>query len=162
MPADGSLFTTVENEADGAAPFATRHLGPDETAVEAMLSTVGSPTLDALGARTVPDAIRAPFAPGLPDALSESEALREMRLLAADNRVVRSLIGCGYHGTHVPPVILRNVLESPAWYTAYTPYQAELAQGRLEALLNFQTAISSLTGLPVANASLLDEATAAA
>ena len=162
MAADGSLFGNADDEALGAAPFATRHLGPDDTAIEAMLSLVGSPSLDALAARTVPDAIRASFAPGLPDALSEADALREMQALAADNRVLRSLIGCGYHGTHVPPVIARNVLENPAWYTAYTPYQAELAQGRLEALLNFQTAIASLTGLAIANASLLDEPTAAA
>ncbi len=172
MVADGTLFPGAETfrgdaspgdaASDGAAPFATRHLGPDEAAIRAMLDRVGSPSLDALAARTVPEAIAASFTPGLPDAASEAAALAEMRALAADNRVVRSLIGCGYHGTHVPPVIARNVLENPAWYTAYTPYQAELAQGRLEALLNFQTAIASLTGLPVANASLLDEATAAA
>ena len=162
MPADGLLFTGTDHEVQGAAPFATRHLGPDEAAIDAMLSVVGSPSLDALAGRTVPDAIRAPFAPGLPGALSEAEALAEMRALADDNDVLRSLIGCGYHGTFVPPVIARNVLENPAWYTAYTPYQAELAQGRLEALLNFQTAIASLTGLPVANASLLDEPTSVA
>ncbi len=162
MAADGSLFGAGMGAGEGAAPFASRHIGPDAAAISAMLEAVGSPTLDALVARTVPAGIRASFAPGLPDALSEAEALAEIAALAAENQLVRSLIGCGYHGTVVPPVIARNVFENPAWYTAYTPYQAELAQGRLEALLNFQTAIASLTGLPVANASLLDEATAAA
>lgn len=145
-----------------AAPFADRHVAADADAVAAMLQAVGAASLAELAARTVPRAIARPFAAGLPEAASEAEMLAELRALAARNVRRRSLIGCGYHGTHVPPVIARNVLENPAWYTAYTPYQAELAQGRLEALLNFQTAIASLTGLPISNASLLDEGTAVA
>ena len=147
-------------EDDGA--FAARHIGPSEAQVQAMLRVVGAESLAALAARTVPEGIRDSHLDALPPPVGEAEAIAELRGLARRNRRVRSLIGCGYHGTHTPPVILRNVLENPGWYTAYTPYQAELAQGRLEALLNFQTMVCDLTGLPVANASLLDEATAAA
>ena len=127
-----------------------------------MLRVVGAPSLDALIAETVPEAIRQekPLEFGRP--LSERGALDHMRATAAKNRVLTSLIGQGYHGTIMPPAIQRNILENPAWYTAYTPYQAEISQGRLEALLNFQTLVSDLTALDVANASLLDEATAAA
>ncbi len=160
--ADGFGFGGALAAMTEEVSFAARHIGPDEADITAMLDTIGDATLDALIERTLPQAIAAAFAPGLPEAASEAEALAELRALADANVVVRSLIGCGYHGTHVPPVIQRNVLENPAWYTAYTPYQAEIAQGRLEALLNFQTMVAGLTGLPVANASLLDEATAAA
>jgi glycine dehydrogenase len=142
--------------------FAPRHIGPSESDIGAMLRVVGAAHLADLVARTVPDAIRGADLSTLPAPATEAEAIEELRGLSEANRRVKSLIGLGYHGTHVPPVILRNVLENPGWYTAYTPYQAEIAQGRLEALVNFQTMIADLTGLPVANASLLDEATAAA
>jgi len=142
--------------------FVARHIGPSEPDILAMLRIVGATSLDELIARTIPAGI-AGAAMDLPPAADEAAVLAELATLAAQNDGhVKSLIGCGYHGTHTPPVILRNVLENPGWYTAYTPYQAEIAQGRLEALLNFQTMVTDLTGLPVANASLLDEATAAA
>ena len=142
--------------------FVGRHIGPDEAETDAMLAAIGAATLEDLIAQTVPAAIRADAPLALPDAVDEAAAVAELRELAGRNRVVRSLIGQGYHGTHTPPVIQRNVLENPGWYTAYTPYQAEIAQGRLEALLTFQTMVCDLTAMPVANASLLDEATAAA
>jgi glycine dehydrogenase len=141
--------------------FARRHIGPSESDIAAMLPVVGAASLDGLVDRAVPKTIRA--IPGaLPAPLSEAGVLAELRDLAGRNVLKKSLIGQGYHGTHTPPVVRRNVLENPGWYTAYTPYQAEIAQGRLEALLNFQTMICDLTGMPLANASLLDEATAAA
>jgi glycine dehydrogenase len=142
--------------------FADRHIGPSPRDIEAMLATLKVPSLDALMAETVPASIRhaKPLEHG--PAMGEVEALAHLRELAAQNQVFKSFIGMGYHGTHLPGVILRNILENPAWYTAYTPYQPEISQGRLEALLNFQTMITDLTGLDVANASLLDEATAAA
>jgi glycine dehydrogenase len=127
-----------------------------------MLDVIGVPTLDALIYETIPDGIRLPEPLALPDGLPERVYLRELRKLAARNKVFRSYIGLGYYGTVTPPVIVRNVLENPGWYTPYTPYQAEIAQGRLEALLNFQTMVTDLTAMQVANASLLDEATAAA
>ena len=142
--------------------FVHRHIAPTEAASAAMLDTVGAASLAELAAQTVPEGIRIPPITGLPEAVSEAAVLAELRGLAGQNQVVRSLIGQGYHGTFTPPVIQRNVLENPGWYTAYTPYQAEIAQGRLEALLTFQTMICDLTGMPIANASLLDEATAAA
>jgi glycine dehydrogenase len=142
--------------------FANRHIGPDDNDIADMLHAVGAASLEDLAARTVPGAIRLTEALDLPAPLDEGAALAEMRAIAGRNVIVKSLIGCGYHGTHTPPVILRNVLENPGWYTAYTPYQSEISQGRLEALLNFQTAIADICGLPVANASLLDEATAVA
>jgi glycine dehydrogenase len=143
--------------------FIRRHIGPSEAEVATMLREVGVASLEEMVAQTVPAAIRAGLRDGLPEAVPEAAAIAELRDLAARNRAdIRSLIGLGYHGTLTPPVILRNVLENPGWYTAYTPYQAEIAQGRLEALLNYQTMVTDLTGLPVANASLLDEATAAA
>ena len=142
--------------------FVQRHVAPAAADIAAMLHVVGAETLEALAAQTVPADIRiAPIA-GLPDAIGEIAVIEELRGLAGQNHRLRSLIGQGYHGTFTPPVIARNVLENPGWYTAYTPYQAELAQGRLEALLNFQTMVCDLTGMPIANASLLDEATAAA
>ncbi len=140
-----------------------RHIGPSPEEIRDMLAVVGAPTLEALIDETVPEGIRAkaPLDFGVAP-LSERGALNRLRETAKKNRVVEALIGQGYHGTIMPPAIQRNILENPAWYTAYTPYQPEISQGRLEALLNFQTAVSDLTGLDVANASLLDEATAAA
>jgi glycine dehydrogenase len=138
-----------------------RHIGPSPSEMAAMLKVVGVASLDALIAETVPDSIRQKAALAWP-ALREHELLAKMREVAGKNRVMTSLIGQGYYGTVTPPAIQRNILENPAWYTAYTPYQPEIAQGRLEALLNYQTMVADLTGLPVANASLLDEATAAA
>jgi glycine dehydrogenase len=142
--------------------FVRRHIGPSETELTAMLHAIGAATLDDVAGKTVPDSIRSNQALNLPPAIDEAATIAELRALAAQNATVKSLIGMGYHGTVTPPVILRNVLENPGWYTAYTPYQAEIAQGRLEALVNFQTMICELTGVEIANASLLDEATAAA
>jgi glycine dehydrogenase len=142
--------------------FRSRHLGPIGSDRDAMLRETGHPSLDDLITGAVPAGIRSAEALKLPGALSENDALGKLRGIMGKNRVMRSFIGQGYYGTHTPGVILRNILENPGWYTAYTPYQAEIAQGRLEALLNFQTMITDLTGLDVANASLLDEGTAAA
>jgi len=142
--------------------FSTRHLGSGENEIAEMLMSVGYPGLDYLVDAAVPSRIRLAAPLKLPAPLSESEALAELRELSKKNRIFRSFIGKGYHDCLTPAVIQRNILENPGWYTAYTPYQAEIAQGRLEALLNFQTMICDLTGLPIANASLLDEATAAA
>jgi glycine dehydrogenase len=145
-----------------ATRFSDRHIGPDPDQVSTMLAAVGYGSLAELVDAVVPPSIRLPEPLDLAPAAGESEVLAELRDLAARNTVAVPMIGLGYYGTAVPPVIQRNVLESPAWYTAYTPYQPEISQGRLEALLNFQTMVEDLTGLPVANASLLDEATAAA
>jgi len=150
--------------------FAARHIGPDNPAVAAMLAVIGVESLDELAAKAVPTGIldklthsgAAPGLDGLPPAASEIEALTELRALADANTVAVSMIGQGYYDTLTPPVLLRNIMENPAWYTAYTPYQPEISQGRLEALLNFQTMVADLTGLEVANASMLDEGTAAA
>jgi glycine dehydrogenase len=142
--------------------FLRRHLGPDDAEQQAMLETLGLPSRAALIAQTVPPSIRLAGPLALPPALDEQGALAKLRHYAEQNQLWTSLIGMGYHGTYTPPVILRNVLENPGWYTAYTPYQPEIAQGRLEALLNFQQMTLDLTGLELANASLLDEATAAA
>ena len=142
--------------------FEARHIGPQGADIEVMLERVGASTLESLINEIVPTTIRQQAPLRLPEVLSETEALSEIRRIAEKNIEMTSLIGMGYTGTVMPPVIRRNVLENPAWYTAYTPYQPEISQGRLEALLNFQTMVSELTGLPVANASLLDEATAAA
>jgi glycine dehydrogenase len=142
--------------------FAYRHIGPRASDVAAMLDTLGYDSLDALIDAVIPDDIRLRRPLALPPGRSEREVLQALRAMAAQNQVFRSYIGMGYSGTFTPPVILRNVLENPGWYTAYTPYQAEIAQGRLEALLTFQTVVADLTGLGVAAASLLDEATAAA
>ncbi|KKC04294.1 aminomethyl-transferring glycine dehydrogenase [Mycobacterium nebraskense] len=152
------------------ATFAARHIGPDAQAVAAMLAVIGVNSLDELAAKAVPAGILdklggSGVAPGLdelPAAVTEAEALAELRALAEANTVAVSMIGQGYYDTLTPPVLMRNVLENPAWYTAYTPYQPEISQGRLEALLNFQTMVADLTGLEVANASMLDEGTAAA
>ncbi len=143
--------------------FIGRHIGPDADEQAAMLAALGLRSLEELTDKAVPAAIRADAPLDLPPARSEAEVLAELAELAGQNRAdVKSLLGLGYYGTHTPPVILRNVLENPGWYTSYTPYQAEISQGRLEALLNFQTVVTELTGLEIANASLLDEATAAA
>jgi glycine dehydrogenase len=147
---------------EAATDFTRRHIGPSPRDVEGMLQTVGAKSLDALMSETLPASIRQTAPLDLGPALSEAQALAHMSDLAARNQVFTSLIGQGYSGTLLPAVIQRNILENPAWYTAYTPYQPEISQGRLEALFNFQTMICDLTGLDVANASLLDEATAAA
>src|SRR3954468_12284557 len=144
------------------AQFASRHLGPNPEEVEAMLREIGFDDLDALIDATVPRNIRFDRDLDLPEPKSEAEALAELRVISKKNQLAKSFIGAGYSDCVTPPVIQRNVLENPGWYTAYTPYQAEIAQGRLEALLNFQTVIVDLTGLEIANASLLDEGTAAA
>jgi glycine dehydrogenase len=147
---------------EAADGFVARHIAPSEAECAAMLAAVGAATLDELAATTVPPVIRTQQPMALPPPIDEAAVIAELRALAARNGTQKSLIGLGYHGTHTPPVVLRNVLESPGWYTAYTPYQAEIAQGRLEALLTFQTMICELTGMEIANASLLDEATAVA
>ncbi len=147
---------------DFADGFIRRHIGPSDDEVSAMLATLGFATLDALTDATVPAEIRLDHDLDIPAPRGEREFLAALKTIAGKNKVYRSCIGMGYTGTVTPPVILRNVLENPGWYTQYTPYQAEIAQGRLEALLNFQTMIADLTGLPLAGASLLDEATAAA
>ncbi|GAB3138168.1 aminomethyl-transferring glycine dehydrogenase [Micromonospora sonneratiae] len=142
--------------------FAVRHIGPDPDAQRRMLETVGYSSIDELMDAAIPEVIRWQGRLDLPPAATEAEAISELRDVAARNTVAVSMIGLGYHGTHTPAVIRRNVLENPAWYTAYTPYQPEISQGRLEALLNFQTMVCDLTGLATANASMLDEGTAAA
>ncbi|MCU0430767.1 MAG: aminomethyl-transferring glycine dehydrogenase [Cytophagaceae bacterium] len=142
--------------------FAPRHLGDDAAWHQEMLKTVGVSSLDQLIDETVPAAIRLKKPMQLPAPQTESEFLRDFKSIADKNLVFKNYIGLGYYGTHTPPVILRNILENPGWYTAYTPYQAEIAQGRLEMLINFQTLVCDLTGMSIANASLLDEATAAA
>jgi glycine dehydrogenase len=142
--------------------FVERHIGPNDDEIASMLRAVGYDSLDAMTDAIVPGGIRSSEALALPDAMTEVEALANIRRIADQNRVFSSFIGQGYYGTHTPNVILRNVLENPAWYTAYTPYQAEISQGRMEALINFQTMCAELTGMEIANASLLDEATAAA
>jgi len=166
----GDLPTSFGNSAllgstadDAVSSFAVRHIGPSEEDQRAMLATLGYGSLDDLLTAALPSYARPPASLGaLPPPRSEREVLDDLRRLAARNTVAVSMIGLGYHGTITPPVIRRNVLENPAWYTAYTPYQPEISQGRLEALLNFQTMVCDLTALDVANASLLDEASAAA
>ncbi|MEU7596337.1 aminomethyl-transferring glycine dehydrogenase [Streptomyces sp. NPDC039022] len=149
-------------ELERGTPFEQRHIGPGPEAQAKMLAQVGFGSLDELTAAAVPDVIKSAEALGLPQGRTEAEVLAELRALADRNQVLAPMIGLGYHGTFTPPVILRNVMENPAWYTAYTPYQPEISQGRLEALLNFQTMVADLTGLPTSGASLLDEGTAAA
>jgi glycine dehydrogenase len=156
------MTAPIKSLTEPATTFVRRHIGPSPRDVAEMLKTVGATSLSALMAETLPSSIRQKAPLDLGKALSETEALAHMRELANKNQVFTSLIGQGYSGTALPTVIQRNILENPAWYTAYTPYQPEISQGRLEALFNFQTMICDLTGLDVANASLLDEATAAA
>ncbi|MET7517776.1 aminomethyl-transferring glycine dehydrogenase [Streptomyces sp. NPDC005480] len=153
---------TPLSQLEQGIPFEQRHIGPDEAAQAKMLAQVGYGSLDELTAAAVPDVIKSAEALDLPGARTEAEVLAELRSLADRNQVLDSMVGLGYYGTFTPPVILRNVMENPAWYTAYTPYQPEISQGRLEALLNFQTMVAELTGLPTSGASLLDEGTAAA
>ncbi|MEV0535146.1 aminomethyl-transferring glycine dehydrogenase [Kitasatospora sp. NPDC050463] len=163
QPNAGRPTTPVTlTELEQASPFENRHIGPDAAAQEKMLAQVGYASLDELAATAVPEAIRSITGLDLPAGRSEAQVLAELRELAGRNTVLQPMIGLGYYGTFTPPVILRNVLENPAWYTAYTPYQPEISQGRLEALLNFQTLVSDLTGLPTSGSSLLDEGTAAA
>ncbi|MBR9977384.1 MAG: aminomethyl-transferring glycine dehydrogenase [Bacteroidetes bacterium] len=143
-------------------PFEQRHIGPDDTGTQDMLHTLGMDSIDTLMDQIVPGDIRLQAELDLPDGIGEHSYLQSLEALAAKNRVLRSYIGLGYYGTRTPSVIRRNILENPGWYTSYTPYQAEISQGRLEAILNFQTMVADLTGMELANASLLDEATAAA
>lgn len=157
MPNTSSLLELEQRDA-----FIARHIGPNRNEIDAMLAVVGAASLDRLIEQTVPAAIRLAAPLALPGPLPEHEALARLKAIAARNVIRKSLIGMGYHDTLMPAVIQRNVLENPGWYTAYTPYQAEISQGRLEALLNYQQMIIDLTGLELANASLLDEATAAA
>ena len=145
-----------------SAEFASRHIGPDETETNEMIATIGVASVDELIDKTVPSGIRLQKKLGVPSPMSEFEYLTELKKIANKNKVFKSYIGQGYYDTITPSVILRNLFENPGWYTQYTPYQAEIAQGRLESLLNFQTMVSDLTALPIANASLLDEGTAAA
>ena len=147
---------------DASDWFARRHIGPSPDERAEMLEAVGAPTLDALMDEAIPASIRLKKPLSLPPAESEHQYLHRLGHLAHRNRVFKSYIGLGYHDTFTPSVILRMVMENPGWYTPYTPYQAEIAQGRLESLLNFQTMVTDLTGMEVASASLLDEATAAA
>jgi glycine dehydrogenase len=142
--------------------FVDRHIGPDQAEIQSMLETVGAESFDDLIAKAVPDTILSNRLPDVPGPMTETAALEWMRRIADKNEVLQSFIGMGYHGTITPGVIQRNILENPGWYTAYTPYQPEISQGRLEALINFQTAVTDLTGLDIANSSLLDEGTAAA
>ena len=145
-----------------ANEFIARHIGPRQADEQAMLATLGFDSLEAMSAAVIPDSIKGSSVLDLPAGMGEAEALASLKAIAARNRALRSFIGQGYYNCHTPAPILRNLLENPAWYTAYTPYQPEISQGRLEALLNFQTLVSDLSGLPIANASMLDEATAAA
>jgi glycine dehydrogenase len=149
-------------ELENATEFAARHIGPYEEDERLMLSVIGAASRRALIDAIVPRSIARSKPMALPAPLTEAQALAELKALASQNKVLKSFVGQGYHGTHTPGVILRNILENPAWYTAYTPYQAEISQGRMEALVNFQTMVCDLTGMAIANASMLDEATAAA
>jgi glycine dehydrogenase len=142
--------------------FQSRHIGPDNTARDEMLRAIGVPSLDALIEQTVPADIRLARPLEMPPAETEFGYLKRLRTIGSRNKVARSYIGMGYYDCITPSVILRNVFENPGWYTPYTPYQAEIAQGRLESLLNFQTVVKDLTGMDIATASLLDEGTAAA
>ncbi|MCC6441112.1 MAG: glycine dehydrogenase (aminomethyl-transferring), partial [Rhodanobacteraceae bacterium] len=142
--------------------FIERHIGPNDAEIAAMLKVIGHDSLESMTDAIVPATIRSTTPLALPESITEVDALARIRAIAGKNKVLRSFIGQGYSGTHTPNVILRNILENPSWYTAYTPYQAEISQGRMEALINFQTMVADLTGMEIANASLLDEATAAA
>ncbi|WP_021028598.1 aminomethyl-transferring glycine dehydrogenase [Comamonas sp. B-9] len=147
---------------ENASEFIARHIGPSSADEASMLAALGLPSLDALIEKVLPASIVRSKPMDLPEPVTEAAALAELKVLASKNQVLKSFIGQGYYGTFTPGVILRNILENPAWYTAYTPYQAEISQGRMEALVNFQTMVCDLTGMPIANASMLDEATAAA
>nr|MBP7330051.1 glycine dehydrogenase (aminomethyl-transferring) [Alicycliphilus sp.] len=151
-------LSALENHAE----FLPRHIGIDSADEALMLSVIGEASRQSLVASIVPRSIARASSMDLPAPCTEAEALAELKTIAAKNQIKKSFIGQGYYGTHTPGVILRNILENPAWYTAYTPYQAEISQGRMEALVNFQTMVTDLTGMDIANASMLDEATAAA
>src|ERR1035437_1507304 len=151
-----NLFEHQSNE------FATRHIGPNEEETKEMLEEIGIDSLDELIRKTIPAAILNNEELDIPNAMSEAEYLTELKEIGSKNKIYKSYIGQGYYNTLTPSVILRSLFQNPGWYTQYTPYQAEIAQGRLESLLNFQTMVSDLTALPIANASLLDEGTAAA
>src|SRR5271170_5209649 len=152
----------MNHDLDRTDMFVARHIGPNLADIQEMLSLLGYESLESLSAAVVPEDIRLRRPLNIGPPRGEFELLQDLQTIASKNKLFRSLIGMGFHDTITPPVILRNILENPGWYTQYTPYQAEIAQGRLEALLNFQTMVSDLTALPLANASLLDEATAAA
>ena len=158
MPTSTPTLAQLENPSE----FHARHIGIDAAEEALMLAAIGETSRKELIASIVPRSIARKDKMAIPAAISEAAALAEMKVLAGKNKVFKSFIGQGYYGTHTPGVILRNILENPAWYTAYTPYQAEISQGRMEALVNFQTMVCDLTGMPIANASMLDEATAAA
>ena len=158
----GEVTSAFADAFEPSDRFVRRHIGPDAVETAAMLRVVGFESLDALVDAAIPADIRLPHPLRLPPARSEFEALRELKAIAAQNQVFRSFIGMGFYDCVTPAVIQRNVLENPGWFTQYTPYQAEISQGRLEALLAFQTMVSDLTALEIANASLLDEATACA
>ncbi len=157
-----SQNTPSLRELEHHSAFVERHIGPNDAEIAQMLDVVGHASLDAMTDAIVPAKIKSPAPLALPESMTEVQALAKIRAIADKNTVLRSFIGQGYYGTHTPNVILRNILENPAWYTAYTPYQAEISQGRMEALINFQQMVADLTGMEIANASLLDEATAAA
>ena len=157
-----TLHASTLRELEHHSAFLERHIGPNDAEIAHMLRAIGHDSLDGMTDAIVPASIKSPAPLALPDAMTEVEALAKIRAIADQNQIFRSFIGQGYYGTHTPNVILRNILENPAWYTAYTPYQAEISQGRMEALINFQTMCADLTGMEIANASLLDESTAAA
>ncbi len=156
----GKINMNIDNSRSNE--FCHRHIGPDEVETTAMLQTIGLESMQHLVDKTVPGNIRMQGALNLPNAMSEFTYLNHMKEVSMKNRVFKNYIGQGYYDSITPSVIQRNIFENPGWYTQYTPYQAEISQGRLESLINFQTMVSDLTGLPIANASLLDEATAAA
>ncbi|MBP7493121.1 MAG: glycine dehydrogenase (aminomethyl-transferring), partial [Rhodoferax sp.] len=158
MPTSAPTLVELEN----ANEFHARHIGITAADEALMLKTIGETSLKDLIDSIVPRSIARSSQMDIPAAITEAAALAELKALAGKNKVLKNFIGQGYYGTHTPGVILRNILENPAWYTAYTPYQAEISQGRMEALINFQTMVCDLTGMPMANASMLDEATAAA
>ena len=160
-PPTASGFATLA-ELENSSEFIARHIGLSAADEQHMLQAIGQPSRAALMQAIVPQSIARTSAMQIPPAISEAAALAELQAIAAKNQQFKNFIGQGYYGTHTPTVILRNILENPAWYTAYTPYQAEISQGRMEALINFQTMVCDLTAMPIANASMLDEATAAA
>jgi len=150
------------NKPEHPDKFVNRHIGPNDSEIKEMLEVVGVKSIDELINQTIPSQIRLEKSPEIGEPVSEYKFLEELREIARQNQVFKPYIGMGYNHTITPAVVQRNILENPGWYTQYTPYQAEIAQGRLEALMNFQTAVIDLTALPIANASLLDEGTAAA
>ncbi len=154
--------TKTLRELENASEFVARHIGIEAADERHMLSVIGAASRRALIEAIVPRSIVRGAPMALPEPLTEAQALAELKAIAGKNRLLKSFIGQGYHGTHTPGVILRNILESPAWYTAYTPYQAEISQGRMEALINFQTMVCDLTGMAISGSSMLDEATSAA